>query len=169
MERWPREQCTISTEPHPLCSVRMEATFWCILVATLTVLKAVAVPIEEFYPFGLSDNKQILTNDDGSSLEIHLDPPLKFSGRNYNTCHVSILRPYPFLLCGVCVCVLPTFCMGIYNYKAGGSQEWFPGYSDEPPFLALAGLRPIAAELSYSARRNVIRTSRSSSHPRYYR
>ena len=170
---WPLFHCVtvsnaLSAQPHPLCSMRMEATCWRILVATLTVLKAIAVPIEEFYPFGLSDNKQILTNDDGSSLEIHLDPPLKFSGRNYNTCHVSNLRPYPFLLCGVCVCA-SYLLHGYIQYKAGGSQEWVRGYSDEPPFLALASLRPIAAELGYSARRNVIRTSRSSSHPRYYR
>ena len=67
-----------------------------ILVAILTALKVVttsAVSLDEFYPYRLPGDKQILTNDDGSSLEIHLDPPLTFYGQKYNICHVSNLGP----------------------------------------------------------------------------
>lgn len=65
-----------------------------ILVAEFVVVSTVslcvtAVSLEDLYPYGLPQDKQILTNDDGSSLRIDLDPPFRFYNQSYNGCHVS--------------------------------------------------------------------------------
>ena len=65
-----------------------------LFVSKIVVMSAVslcvsAVSLEDFYPYGLSYDKQILTNDDGSSLRIDLDPPLRFYNQSYNGCYVS--------------------------------------------------------------------------------
>ena len=49
---------------------------------------AETVSLNELYRFR-SPDLQIVGTDDGSSLEISLDPPFPFYGKSYNVCRVS--------------------------------------------------------------------------------
>lgn len=60
------------------------------ILIVLEVVTTSAVSLDEFYRYGLPDER-LEPGDDDSSLEIHLDPPFKFYGRNYSTCQVSRL------------------------------------------------------------------------------
>ena len=76
-----------------------------ILVAEFVVVSTVslcvtAVSLEDLYPYGLPQDKQILTNDDGSSLRIDLDPPFRFYNQSYNGCHVSSVDFARVRICG---------------------------------------------------------------------
>ena len=70
-------------------------------VLTVTILVVVkAAPLDEFYPFDLSVNQQLIANDDASSRAIALNPPLIFYGRSYGSCKVSSrITGAPFLTC----------------------------------------------------------------------
>ena len=66
-------------------------SFKAVLLVTVQIAVISAVPLEEFFAYRLSSNKQLIANDDGSSLPIVLNPPLRFYGRGYNECQVGYL------------------------------------------------------------------------------
>ena len=61
-------------------------SFLCTIAICLVAVQA--IPLEEFYPYNLSVNQQLIANDDASSYAITLDPPLTFYGRSYSSCKV---------------------------------------------------------------------------------
>ena len=66
-------------------------SFKAVLLVTVQIAVICALPLEEFFAYRLSSNKQLIANDDGSSLPIVLNPPLRFYGRSYNECQVGYL------------------------------------------------------------------------------
>jgi hypothetical protein len=58
------------------------------VVCLVCVIAVGAIELEEFYPYNLSVNEQLIANDDASSRTITLDPPLTYYGRSYTECMV---------------------------------------------------------------------------------
>lgn len=59
------------------------------LFVTLCVACATAIPLENFYPFGLATNALLPATDDGSSDETVLSPPFPYFDVEYSTLFVS--------------------------------------------------------------------------------
>ena len=63
-------------------------------ILAVCVATSDAIPLREFYPYDLSVNQQLIANDDASSRNITLDPPLVFFGQNYTSCKVCFVAMY---------------------------------------------------------------------------
>ena len=58
-----------------------------VIFIIVQIITTESVSLREFYPFRTHD-KRILGTDDGASMKIPLDPPLRYYGKSYNVCRV---------------------------------------------------------------------------------
>ena len=61
-----------------------------LFIAVYIVAVVEAIPLDQFYPYMLEANRQLYANDDASSLDIDLSPPVIFYNRGYDSCKVCV-------------------------------------------------------------------------------